>query len=175
MCITFIRYHKACQVQALDRRSLPYFGYLQPFCAWYGLVWMTLITLFYGYTVFRSGGWNLEDFFGAYTILGVDVILFIFWKFFKKTKVIKPQDVDLVWERPTIDAYEATFIDPPVGFWREMLQVSELSLSLARMLTFSSWSVFGKYLAAMTREWDRYLTKKYKVLVPVSGAILMLV
>jgi amino acid transporter len=28
-----------------------------------------------------------------------------------------------VWERPLIDAYEASFVDPPVGFWRECLQL----------------------------------------------------
>jgi len=30
-------------------------------------------------------------------------------------------DADLVWERPTIDAYEASFMDPPVGFWTELV------------------------------------------------------
>ena len=118
MCITFIRFHKACKVQGLDRRSLPYCGYFQPYCAWVGLVWMSIVTLFYGYTVFRSGNWSTKNFFGSYAILGVDVMLYFFWKFFKKTRILKPQEVDLVWERPTIDAYEATFIDPPVGFWR---------------------------------------------------------
>lgn len=118
MCVTFIRFHKACKVQGLDRKSLPYFGYLQPFCAWYGLCWMIMVTLCYGYTVFRNGGWSTKDFFGSYAILGVDVIIFVIWKVWHRTKFIKPNDVDLVWERPTIDAYEATFIDPPVGFWR---------------------------------------------------------
>jgi amino acid transporter len=27
----------------------------------------------------------------------------------------------LVWERPTIDNYELTFVDPPLSFWAEML------------------------------------------------------
>ena len=41
----------------------------------------------------------------------------------KKTKVVKPHEADLVWERPGIDAYEETFIDPPTGFWKEMGQL----------------------------------------------------
>ena len=53
----------------------------------------------------------------------MDPILYIFWKFYKKTKIVSKYEADLVWERPTIDAYEETFIDPPVGFWREMLQL----------------------------------------------------
>ena len=53
----------------------------------------------------------------------VDPLLFIGWKLIKKSKWKSVYEIDLVWERPTIDAYEATFIDPPVGFWREILQL----------------------------------------------------
>jgi amino acid transporter len=51
------------------------------------------------------------------------IILFGGWKIFKKTKYIRPHEVDLVWERPQIEAYEATFTEPPVGFWTEMGQL----------------------------------------------------
>lgn len=50
-------------------------------------------------------------------------ILFIGWKVIKRTKFVGALEADLVWERPTIDAYEATFIDKPVGFWQEMIQL----------------------------------------------------
>lgn len=49
--------------------------------------------------------------------------LYLIWKVIKRTKLVKPKEADLVWERPLIDAYEASFIDPPVGFWREMIQM----------------------------------------------------
>lgn len=49
--------------------------------------------------------------------------LFLIWKIIKRTKLVKPHEADLVWERPLIDAYEASFVDPPVGFWREMGQM----------------------------------------------------
>lgn len=49
--------------------------------------------------------------------------LYLIWKVIKRTKLVKPHEADLVWERPIIDAYEASFIDPPVGFWREMGQM----------------------------------------------------
>ena len=50
-------------------------------------------------------------------------LLYPFWKILKKTKIVKPHEADLVWERPTIDAYEDTFLDPPAGFWMEMGQL----------------------------------------------------
>ena len=96
----------------------PYSGYFQPYCAWVGLVWYIVMVLCYGYQYIRD--WSVSDFFSCYTILGVDVILYVFWKVLKRTKVVGKYEADLVWERPSIDAYEATFIDPPVGFWREM-------------------------------------------------------
>jgi len=38
MCFTFIRFKKACDAQGLDRRSLPYRGWFQPYFAWIGLI-----------------------------------------------------------------------------------------------------------------------------------------
>lgn len=48
-------------------------------------------------------------------------ILFVFWKVVKRTKFVRPQEADLVWERPTIDAYEESFDSPPLGFWTELV------------------------------------------------------
>jgi amino acid transporter len=50
-------------------------------------------------------------------------IFFVFWKVLKRTKWRAPHEVDLVWDAPLIDAYEASFCTPPVGFWTEMLQL----------------------------------------------------
>lgn len=53
---------------------------------------------------------------------------FIVWKIVKRTKFIKPEEADLVWERPILDAYEASFFSPPTGFWREMGQLIGIGL-----------------------------------------------
>jgi hypothetical protein len=52
--------------------------------------------------------------------------LFLGWKFFKKTKFIKPEECDLVWEKHIIDAYEATYDEPTVGFWWEILEMLQV-------------------------------------------------
>ena len=118
MCVTYICFYNACKTQGVDRRSLPYYGRFQPYCGYIGLVWMILIVFCYGYGAFQP--WSTRHFFINYAMLIVAPILFIGWKLYHKTKWIKSSDVDLVWERPTIDAYEATFYDAPVGFWREV-------------------------------------------------------
>lgn len=46
----------------------------------------------------------------------VAILLFGFWKLVKKTKMVRPEDADLVWERPTIDKYEAQSMKTSVGF-----------------------------------------------------------
>lgn len=51
------------------------------------------------------------------------VLLFGGWKIIKKTHYIRPHEVDLLWERPQIDAYEDAITDPAPGFWTEMAQL----------------------------------------------------
>ena len=56
-------------------------------------------------------------------MVGIAPILFVFWKLVKRTKFVKSSKADLVWEAPLIDAYEASFTSPPLGFWREILGI----------------------------------------------------
>lgn len=119
--LTYIFFHRACKAQGLDRRTLSYFGYLQPYCAYIAFVWMIIVTIVYGYPAYKP--WSVSTFWSNYTMQIVIPPLFLIWKILKKTKFVKANEADLVWERPLIDAYEDSFLDPPTGFWREMLQM----------------------------------------------------
>ncbi|CAG8362767.1 unnamed protein product [Penicillium salamii] len=119
--ITYICFHRACKVQGIDRRSFSYFGWLQPHCAWLSLVWMIIVTCVYGYPSYKP--WDVSTFWSSYTMQIVIPPLFIIWKVIKRTKFVKSHEADLVWERPLIDAYEDSFLEPPTGFWREMGQM----------------------------------------------------
>jgi amino acid permease len=121
MCITFINYHKACKAQGLDRKTLPYYGWLQPGCAYLGAISTFLVALFYGYTIFKP--FNVEAFFQNYTMQLVSPILYLGWKLVKRTKKVKPTEFDLVWERPMVDLYEESFLSPPTSFWLEIGQL----------------------------------------------------
>ncbi|ODA79688.1 hypothetical protein RJ55_05282 [Drechmeria coniospora] len=118
MSITFLFYYRACQAQGVDRKSLPYYGWGQPYCAIIALVIQTLVVIFYGYASFTP--WKVDSFFRHYTMQLVAPVLFFGWKFFKGTKMVRPHEADLVWERPIIDSYEAGLHDEPVGFWTEL-------------------------------------------------------
>lgn len=121
MTVTYIFFHRALKAQGIDRRTLPYTGWFQPYCAYIGLTWMIMIVFCYGYSSFLP--WSVSSFFSYYTMLILAPILFCGWKLIHKTKFVGPLQADLLWERPVIDAYEATFLNPPSGFWTEILQV----------------------------------------------------
>lgn len=123
MSITYINYYKACQVQGVNRKTeRPYFGYFQPYCAYIALAVQSLVLLTYGYYAFRPK-WDVQVFFQNYSMQILAVLLYGGWKLIKRTRYVKPSEVDLVWQRPAIDAYENTFTDAPIGFWAEMLHL----------------------------------------------------
>ncbi|CAM1509729.1 Fc.00g000640.m01.CDS01 [Cosmosporella sp. VM-42] len=123
ICVTYLFFYKACHAQNLDRRTLPYFGYFQPYSAWIGFFFLTTVVCVYGYSVFLPGHWAIDTFFTYYTMVLVAPILYFGWKLLKRTKIIKPLEADLEWDRPIIDAYEAAFSEETPGFWIEILQM----------------------------------------------------
>ncbi|KAK5460305.1 hypothetical protein LTR55_011953, partial [Exophiala xenobiotica] len=121
MCVMYIFFYRACKAQGLDRNKLPYTGWFQPYCACIAATWLFVVTCMYGYTCYLP--WSVSSFFSQYSMQLFIPPLFVIWKVLKKTKMVKAHETDLVWQRPFIDAYEATFIDPPSGFWKEMVQL----------------------------------------------------
>lgn len=120
MCTTFICFYHACKAQGFDRESLPYTGPFQPYCAYIGLTWMVLIVSCYGYMSFEP--WDITSFFTHYTMVIVDVVLYVFWKVLKRTRIFKSQEVDLYWEAGEITAYEEALAlrEPVRTFWGEV-------------------------------------------------------
>lgn len=114
MCVTYLCFHRACKAQGLDRKTLPYTGYFQPYGTWIALCFETTVVFVYGYSTF-VGAFSIESFFTYYTLLLLFPITFTFWKVLKRTKFKAAHEVDLVWDAPLIDAYEASFISPPVS------------------------------------------------------------
>lgn len=116
--VTYLRFHRACQVQGFDRAKLPYRGWFQPYSAWFALIFELVIIIFCGY---RSvSPFNASGFITAYFMPLFVLCLFVSWKIAKKTKFVRAEDLDLIWEAPIIDAYEASLEEAPVGFWKDI-------------------------------------------------------
>ncbi|KAM0245257.1 hypothetical protein ACHAQJ_010603 [Trichoderma viride] len=121
MSTTYLCFYRACKVQGVDRKTFPYFGWGQPYGAIIAFVIQLLVVGGYGYRAFMP--WDVSAFFRSYTMQLLAPALFIFWKVVKRTRFVRPSEVDLVWQRPTIDAYESHFVEPPTAFWTEMMQL----------------------------------------------------
>ncbi|KAF2267123.1 hypothetical protein CC78DRAFT_577663 [Lojkania enalia] len=113
MCFTFIRFYKACQVQGLDRNTLPYKGFWQPYAAWYGLTGTFIMTFVGGYTVFLKGNWDVPTFLFSYMMIFVFPVLYLGWKFVKKTNFKKAEEVDLYQGVEDIEEYTRNFVPAP--------------------------------------------------------------
>lgn len=132
--ITYIFFFRACKAQGIDRKTLPYCGWFQPYGSYVATVFLVFVVFAYGYTVFLPGNFTVSGFFTYYTMLLVAPITFFGWKFTKGTKFVKASEADLVWEKPQIDAYEAAFEEVPAGFWVEILQMFGLKRQKSHMV-----------------------------------------
>jgi len=124
MCITYLFFKRALKVQGIDRKTLPYVGWNTTFCAYWGLGGCLFVVIMQGYQVFYPSLWDVGDFFSWYCMLIVAVVFYPGWKLIKRTRLIKPKDADLVWERPVIDAYEATLIEKKEPLFRELWRMA---------------------------------------------------
>ncbi|KAG9236966.1 amino acid transporter-like protein [Amylocarpus encephaloides] len=123
MAFTFIKWKKACDVQGLDRNTLPHTSFWQPFCAYYALTGCFIMTFVGGYTVFLPGDWDVPTFLFSYLMIFVFPIIFVGWKLLKKTKWLKPEEVILrTREVDEIDEYTRNYVErPPRTMWHGLL------------------------------------------------------
>ena len=66
-----------------------------------------------GYTVFLPGNWSIPTFFFSYTMIAVFPVLFIIWKLLKRTKFLKPEEVDLRKDVAEVEDYTRSYVPIP--------------------------------------------------------------
>ncbi|RAL11791.1 uncharacterized protein BO97DRAFT_425090 [Aspergillus homomorphus CBS 101889] len=113
ICITYLCFFRA---------SLPDRGWVQPYCGYIGLAWMSFVLLFYGYTCFEP--WDPKLFLLRYVLPILMPVFYFAWKLFRNTRFRRPQEVDLRWEALEITAYEAVLVatEPPSSLWDECVR-----------------------------------------------------
>ncbi|KAJ0337779.1 hypothetical protein COL922a_006377 [Colletotrichum nupharicola] len=122
MCTAYLGFYRALKAQGISRDSLPYKAWFQPYAAWYGLIGTFIMTFVGGYTVFLplDGYWNIPDFLFSYTMVGVFPVLYLGYKFDilkfrKRTRIFKPEEVDLYRNKDEIDDYERNYVQQPAS------------------------------------------------------------
>ncbi|KAF8338014.1 amino acid permease/ SLC12A domain-containing protein, partial [Cantharellus anzutake] len=117
ICLTYIRFYAGLRAQGFDRSKLPFSSGLQPFAAWYGMVWTLLVCFFSGWSVFLKGNWSTANFVTNYLPLALFPLMYLIGRFVMyQTPVVSPENMDFV---SGIAQIEADSYDepPPDNFW----------------------------------------------------------
>ncbi|SCU86756.1 LADA_0E00100g1_1 [Lachancea dasiensis] len=90
-----IHMDRALKAQGYSRSDLPYHTRIAPFAAWFSGIMSVIFLLTGGFYNFIHGHFDIESFFTRYFIIPLAIGLFTFWKLFKKTRYLRPHEVDL--------------------------------------------------------------------------------
>lgn len=93
LCTTYLCFRRAMIVQGISREMLPFKSWGQPYTAIFGLVCPFIMMFLAGYPVFLD--WSTPTFLFSYIMIPFNVVLFFAWKFIKKTKIRRPEEVDI--------------------------------------------------------------------------------
>ncbi|KAE8369009.1 amino acid permease-domain-containing protein [Aspergillus caelatus] len=142
MSITYVYFYRALKAQGFDRKTLPYYGLFQPYCkstppgllgslkdhransrkgGYIASVFFLLVIGAFGYTAFMP--FSTKNFFSCYTMALLSICLYVGWKIIGRPSSEGPKDIDLVWERLEVDAYEATTTEEANTFWGEIAEL----------------------------------------------------
>ncbi|KAJ9127077.1 hypothetical protein QFC24_001312 [Naganishia onofrii] len=107
ICFLYIRFHKGMRVQGLNRRDLPYWSRFngKAAAAWYAIVMITIILIFFSWNVFLNSETDFTaNFITSYLPIAVFPILYLAFKFIKKTRFVRASEMDFVSDVAQIEA-----------------------------------------------------------------------
>ncbi|KAF8835977.1 hypothetical protein BDN67DRAFT_1072156 [Paxillus ammoniavirescens] len=110
MNLTYLYFYRGMKCQGIDRKQLHYWSSLQPYLSIWGLLWSIIFIFINGFSVFWD--FKASDFLASYINIPLFFGLYFFWKFFKNTKIWKPEEMDFVTGIPTVEETEGP-IKPP--------------------------------------------------------------
>jgi len=92
--VSYLSMIRGMKAQGISRDIMPYKNPLLPHGAWFALFITVLVIIFSGYNAFIPY-FQVDKFMTSYIGLVVYVGNIIWWKFYKKTKMVKPEEMDL--------------------------------------------------------------------------------
>ncbi|KAK6369391.1 hypothetical protein LTS17_009734 [Exophiala oligosperma] len=104
ICVAYLRFRRALQQQGVDRNTLPFKSRFQPYTAWVALCYFSVIILFNGWQVFTKGNWSTQGFITSYIGVPIYFVMYLGWKFWKRTSLVKPAEADLWTGKAALDA-----------------------------------------------------------------------
>ncbi|KAL1848731.1 hypothetical protein VTK73DRAFT_10066 [Phialemonium thermophilum] len=122
MSFTYLCFYRALKAQGIDRKSLPYQGWFQPYTAWYGFIGTLMMVFVGGYTVFLPGKWDAVTFVFSYAMVAVVPAIYLLYKLIRRTKFRRAHQVDLHSGLAEIEDYTRNYVPtPPRNFFERAL------------------------------------------------------
>lgn len=118
--LSYLRFYYGMKAQGISRENLPYRAAFQPYASICGLVFLVIVIVFNGYTVFLSASWNTSTFIVSYITIPIFFFLYVFWKLYKKTKWVPLLEIDFETGKRDLEIIsevdEANYV-PPANIW----------------------------------------------------------
>lgn len=115
MICTWIGWYRGLKAQGISRDSLSWKAPLMPYAAYVGVGMGCVVLLFLGFDVFVP--FSTQGFVTSYFGLAFSAFVYILWKVVKRTKPVRPEDMDFVSGKEEVDAecsiWEVDDVDRP--------------------------------------------------------------
>ncbi|CAD6887368.1 unnamed protein product [Tilletia controversa] len=94
--LTYLRFHKGLKTQGIvrDHKTFPFVSPLQPYLGWWTLIWTSIVMLFCGFKNFINGYFDTASFVTSYLPLPLFFVIWVGYKLWHKTKVVKAEEMD---------------------------------------------------------------------------------
>lgn len=109
LCVTYICFYYGLKAQNIDRHSLPFRGWFQPYMAIIGAFCSFCMIFIATYTTFLPGHWSVKSFLFSYLMLFIDLAIFVGYKVIKRTKWRKSSEIDLVTGLREVELHELQY------------------------------------------------------------------
>ncbi|KAF6822539.1 amino acid permease [Colletotrichum plurivorum] len=106
---TYLRFYYGLRHHGVDRDTLPYKAPMQPFLAYFAIVFCLVVAFFNGFDAFFPGRFSAKTFVPPYIDIPIFLALFLGYKFVHKTKFVKLSEMDLWSGKAEIDRLEPTW------------------------------------------------------------------
>ncbi|KAJ5513751.1 Amino acid/polyamine transporter I [Penicillium fimorum] len=109
---TYVRFYQGLKHHGIPRSTLPFQSPFQPFLAYFAIVFSLTVAFFNGFDAFFPGHFSAKTFIPPYIDIPIFACLFLGYKFLKRTKFVKVEDMDFWSGREEIDRLESVWEEP---------------------------------------------------------------
>lgn len=102
MICVFVGWYRGLEAQGISRDTLHWKAPLMPYAAYVAIGTGCTVVLFIGFDCFVP--FSVQGFITSYFGIAFAVVMYVFWKLFKRTKAVRPVDMDIWGGKAEVDA-----------------------------------------------------------------------